>query len=834
MTPFVFALFFLSGACALAYEVSWVRALTLHFGSTTLAVSTVLTVYMGGLALGAHIVGRYVDRWAAPLTRYGSLELALALYALLTLKLFDWVLPLFGAVGASVAERFGVLSLLRFGIALALLVIPTALMGATLPVLSRYYALTRPMASRGAGLLYGINTVGGFAGTLLAGFVLLPSLGLRRTVLLAGSVNLLLGGVAWLAGRRTERREERSRAISAAEPRLEAGSAAASGVPILAAIAFTGFAAMVCEVAWTRVLTLIIGGSTYAFAVMLATFLVGLGVGAAAIATILRSSPASARRVFAGLALAAGALIAASSATFGQLPELFRGLFWSWDLASHPERVLWVQALLAAAVMLPPTLVMGGLFSAGARVMIGPPEAAGRQVALLYAWNTVGNILGASATAFLLIPALGIRRTLLTAVAAELIGAALLATRRLRSPRTVLVAAGACALLLGAVRLTPPWHHLLMTRGIWHQHAPPRPSSGMQASAVSDLLFYRDGLSATITVERRIGGNLSITTNGKVDGSSQYDMPNQRLLAHLPLLFHPDPRQVAVIGMGTGCTAGSAALHPVEGVTVIEIEAAMVEGARFFREQNHAVHENPRVDIRVTDGRLFLRLHPGRFDAIISEPSNPWLAGSSDLFTREFFELGAQALASGGVFSQWVQIYHLSPEQLRTLLRTFLSVFPHTYLAYPIPDTDILLLGSREPFALDVRLGRRRMEEPAISEDLADSWVEIGSFTELLARLRMGPAEVRQLAGVGPHHTDDHPVIAYRGPFDLYRETRDANALLLARHSRGIGPYLRGLAPASREREQFFRQLATAYRTFLGTAAAPEAAECDRLAGAIR
>ena len=172
-------------------------------------------------------------------------------------------------------------------------------------------------------------------------------------------------------------------------------------------------------------------------------------------------------------------------------------------------------------------------------------------------------------------------------------------------------------------------------------------------------------------------------------------MPTQRLSAHLPLLLHPNPQQVCVIGMGTGCTAGSAGLHPVEKVTLIEIEEAMVEGARLFREHNHAVHENPKVDIRITDGRLFLNHKRQVFDVIISEPSNPWLAGVSDLFTREFFELGARALQDDGLFAQWVQLYSMSSENVKTLVRTFNSVFPYTYLVSTIPDTDMLLIGSK-------------------------------------------------------------------------------------------------------------------------------------------
>jgi len=283
----------------------------------------------------------------------------------------------------------------------------------------------------------------------------------------------------------------------------------------------------------------------------------------------------------------------------------------------------------------------------------------------------------------------------------------------------------------------------------------------------------------------------------------------------LPLLLHPSPQNVCVIGMGTGTTAGSASLHPVKRVTVVEIEAAMVEGALFFRKENHAVHENPKVDIRITDGRLFLRLHPRAFEVVLSEPSNPWLAGNSDLFTLEFFQLGARALRDGGIFAQWVQLYEIAPENLQTIVRTFSRIFPHVYLALTIPDTDILLLGSKNPFPLDLERARRRLTQQDILDDLADPRVGIRSIYDLASRILMGPDEVRRFVGSGPLHTDDLPVIAYNAPKDLYRNTRKANMSLLTDYARGIGPYVDGFSCSPENRKHFLRRLSTSNQSFL-------------------
>ena len=821
LTFLVFTLFFFSGAFALVYEVSWVRALTLEFGSTTLAVSTVLTVFMGGLALGSWLAGRWVDRFVNPLTQYGVIELSLAAYALVTPLLFQHVLPLFGLLGARVGDSIWALSLVRFLMTAVLLLPPTVLMGATLPLLSRFYVLWQGDGGRGAGLLYGVNTVGAFVGTLAAGFVLLPRMGLHWTIVSVAGCNLILGMVAFLGGKRVENSAAGISMPSSPAPSSEVQSSAGPARAVFTAVAFTGFAAMACEVAWTRVLILVLGASVYAFTVVLSTFLAGLGLGAAGVAAFLRSAPSKARIVFYGLALSAAVMVSLSSVTFQHLPPLFLKLYWTWDLKQHVDKVFQAQFLISAAVIFVPALIMGGLFPAAARVVVRDPRQAGERVAGLYAWNTVGSIVGSFAAGFLLIPFWGIRATLLVAGAAQCVGAvvATVGGDKRHTPKLVGVAVG---VLLFTVVLTPPWHQQLMASAT-HYYANNYKAMGPQdlkakLAREEKLLYYRDGLSATVTVIRDLRSrnrDLYIATNGKIDGSSHYDMPNQRLLAHMPLLFHPDPREVTVIGMGTGVTAGSASLHPVRRVTVVEIESAMVEGAQFFRKHNHAVHDSPKVDIRITDGRLFLRLHPGAFDVVISEPSNPWLAGVSDLFTVEFFTLGAKALRDGGIFAQWVQIYEMAPENVQTIVRTFAHVFPHVYLVSTIPNTDIVLLGSETPIALDLDRARRRMSQREVRADLADSRVGIHSIFDLAARIRMGPDEVRRFAGPGPLHTDDLPVVAYDAPKDIYRNTRKKNMHLLARHARGIGPYVQGDSASPAKRRHFFQRLASSYRAFL-------------------
>ncbi|MDI6798323.1 MAG: hypothetical protein QMD09_15350, partial [Desulfatibacillaceae bacterium] len=369
----------------------------------------------------------------------------------------------------------------------------------------------------------------------------------------------------------------------------------------------------------------------------------------------------------------------------------------------------------------------------------------------------------------------------------------------------------------------PPWDRQLMASGV-HSYAPGyKGIVGLQELADhvrknQEILYYADGMTATIMVTRdrtiRDRDVLYISTDGKMDGSSELDMPTQRLAAHLPMLLHPAPKKVAIIGMGTGCSAGSASLYPQSRIKLIEIEAKMVEGAKFFLAHNHGVHNRENVDITVSDGRLHLLMQRGVYDVVVSVPSNPWLAGSSNLFTADFFARAAGALNEGGIFAQWVQTYGMSSENFAMVVRGFVNTFPHTLLATTIPG-DVLLLGSKEPFDFDLEAISQRMGEKAIRADLADRRLKIRSVYDLVARIRVLPQSVQQLAGQGSLHTDDHPVLAYRAPLDLHRDTWPKNEQLIGQFATGIAPAL--LETRGRDYVLAHQQaLAEAYERYLG------------------
>ncbi|UCC71304.1 MAG: fused MFS/spermidine synthase [Gemmatimonadota bacterium] len=823
--PLIVFLFFGSGATALIYEVAWLRSLILIFGSTAFAVSSVLTTFMAGLAVGSYVIGRWIDRRADPVAVYGALEIAIGLYALAVPQLFDVLQPVYRWLWIALDPPAYVVALFRFALCFAALFLPTAMMGGTLPALARFTALARQNLTAGVGGLYGVNTVGAFLGTLLAGFLLLPGHGLAATVRFAAAVNLLLGaaalGLAWWRHERAPLTVEEvggSTVGASAEAAASAGALGA-GAPLAITIAFalTGFAALALEVAWTRVLALVIGPSVYAFGLMLAAFLAGLGLGSLVFSWALGRYRWTGMAPFLSLSAAAGVLAFVTLLAFRRLPWLYWQLFGGWGAAeSRPGLIFAVGLLLSGLVMLPPTLAMGGLFPAALEGFGISRGRAGGGVGRLYAANGGGAIAGSLAAGFLLIPWVGLQRTVLLAAWLYLAVAAALWWFAARGRRTALLGpALAAGLALVMYLAAPSWNRMLMSSGAYHygiqteRQFPLAEAGGEGAGLGYEEVFYREGLVSTVLVARELGvrdwlgadsvPSMILVTNGKVDASSLADMPTQILSAHIPLLLHREPRSALVIGLASGTTAGSALRHEIRSLDVVEIEPAVVEASHAFDFVNGRPLVDRRTRLSLADGRTFLLLGEERFDVIISEPSNPWVSGSSNLFTLEFFQIARERLAEGGIFAGWIQMYGLAPENLEVVLRTFRTVFPETFVFNTIPYSDLLLIGMVEPARIDVEELERRAGRRAIREDLRRVGVE--GAAQLLARGRLGPAELAEMAGAAPGpaplNTDDNAWIEFRAPLDLYQRTRGANQRLIDAFARGLAPYLEADDPVA-------------------------------------
>lgn len=763
----VIILFFGSGASSLIYQVIWLRMLALIFGSTTFATATVLGVFMGGLALGAYVAGRYADRLARPLLWYGILEAVIGLWALIVPLLFAAAEPIYAAAFQWLHLSVLPFSALRLVMAAIILLVPTACMGATLPLLARFCTTTLNVVGKRVGTLYSFNTLGAVCGAVCGGFILLPALGLQKTILLAAGINLLLALIVTVLSRGREHGKLREL--------KESTAGAKSPLPaqikvVLLCFGLSGAIAMIYEVAFTRALLMVIGSTTYAFTVMLSTFLIGLALGS------LWTSRFADRLVRPVLAFAVVQLMI-SIVGFGSL-KLFNLLPW-WNLtlaqtlSSNPEIGMGIRYMLAGLILLPLTLCLGAAFPIVVRTATQHLEEVGRSVSDVYAVNTIGAIIGSLSAGFLLVPTFGTETTLVICCAGNgLIAAGLLSSEKaLKRSTRILAYMVAFLTVLYPLKAPVVWDHNLLA----HAQAERRklamnqslrfPNMYTLVKALeegSQVVFWKDGASSTVSVIKYNLGtqaNYSLITNGHVDGSDSADMPIQSLLAGYPLLFKPELKKVCLIGWGTGVSAGVITRFPVESVTAVELEPAVIEGSKFFHHVNHAPERDKRLTLEFNDGRNFLMATKEKFDLIVSEPSNPWQAGVCNLFTKEYFEICHKRLNPGGVFSIWLQTVEVPPANILGVVRAFNDEFKHCVIMR-VTAGNIILMGSDEPLPLvpqkiDAFLAGDRKAAAEVG------LVGITSSADLIANLALDEESTRKFAERGVPNVDDTNKLEY-------------------------------------------------------------------------
>lgn len=835
--------FTLSGACGLVFELVWSRQLAPVLGVTAQAIAAVLTAFMAGLALGswlgARVAGRLRTRPSA-LAVYGLLELGIGLSTLCVAPALGQLTPLYRALASRGGPLLDVPGLLPILFALLLFLLPATLMGATLPVLGEAVHGRGRKAERSIGLLYALNTAGAVLGTAGAGLLLLPALGLRQTSLCASALNLGLGLTVLLAARLEARRQTsptqaatgtspalpahaqpagtappRAAAEQLAPPAARAAAASSAGEaglprPVLAeppappgvqlaialAVLCGSATAMAYQVLWTRALAIVLGSSTYSFTLILTAYLLGLAGGSALASHAL---PRLARPVLAqGVARLLVAVAAAPCLLFlDRLPELVLGFFRSAE--PDPALLLSFTFLLALAVVVLPTLAMGASLPL-ALASFRRDAVLGRRVGSLYAASTLGAIAGSASAGFLLLPGLGLRWGITAAVLGDLLLALLLflLAGRLRPGRAARGLAAVCLAGLLLVPLAVPgWNTSVLTAGMYRISLVKR-SYQTEPYVGGEQLLYRDGVATTVSVERR-GKTLLLKANGKVEASSRADMPTQVLAALVPLLLHPAPQDVLLVGLASGVTAGAALQADIRSLTVVELEPAMVEASRLFAEVNHRPLDDPRTRLVLGDGRNVLAVGDRRFDVIISEPSNPWIAGVASLFTAEAFTTARARLAPGGIFCQWLQLYEISEENIRLVLRTFSRAFPHT-LAFATMErgVDLLLIGSDRPIDISLPLLAGRLARPRLTAEAGRA--DVAHVHDLLALLLAGTPQLAELAGPGPSSTDDLAQLEFSAPLDLMsydRHEDGADALhRRARELTQVAELVQGAGPA--------------------------------------
>ena len=765
--PVLLVCFFLSGAAGLIDQVVWSKALGLIFGHTAYAVATVLAVFMAGLASGSAWIGGRSDRWNRPIAVYGWLEFGVAASAAISLAGLAGVRAVYVAAYPHASGHAAVLLMLRFIGSAIVLFLPTFLMGGTLPVLVR--GLTRNAAEMGARLsrLYWINTAGAVAGTFAAGFFFLPSLGLRLTLGIAVMLNFAAGALALVLSREEPVAASPESAPENPPEKMEVAPAPAPSRFFLICFAIVGATAMSYEIGWTRLLSTQLGSSTYAFTLMLGTFLTGIVLGSALFERGSRRVPGAA--TFAATQTLTALAALAFLVFFTHLIEVFPPIL----RATHESfrGLVLAQFVTSALAMLPTAIVFGFNFPAVVVLIAGPGAAkgsgAGAAVGRAYAWNTLGAIGGAIAPGFWLMPRLGSFHLLAATACVNLALAALLCIAVAPRRRWKIVAVSANIILLGGAifigfsdYVYDPAVASFNTLMYWNLYD--RPLTLRENAHALDIVYFRDGLNANISVART-GDYVALRTNGKVDASN-HDATTQLLLGHLAALAHP-PRRVLLVGFGSGMTASALAGYPeLQRLDVVEIEPAVVAAAPLLARLNRNVLRDPRVHVTFDDARNFLFTTREKYDLIISEPSNPWIAGVATLFTREFYAAAHSRLTPDGVFVQWMQAYSLYPDDLCMLFATFLAEF-HGATLWHGDAPDMILMAPTPPSEEILQSAQSHFFAPRLHDDYGQLGMETapGIFGFYL----LDDAGLRKFSAGAEINTDDRTLLEYHAPRSL-------------------------------------------------------------------
>src|SRR5437867_2227745 len=746
-TVSVASLLFCSSACALIYQTVWMRQFRLIFGASTLATAAVLSIFMGGLGIGSALLGKRADAHPRPLRFYGNLELSIAATAALSQLLLWLIARIYFGVGGSITLGVFFATILRLLLASLVLGLPTLLMGGTLPAAARAVESNDDEGRRRVALLYGVNTLGAVAGTLLSTFFMLEVFGNRRTLLVAVLVNLLVGIAARSLGRAASN-EQRAEGT-------DVPPAARRPPPVvLAAAALVGFAFFLMELVWYRMLAPLLGGTTFTFGLILAVALLGIGLGGAAYAFWSGSK----RATVGGFALSCSLEAAAMALPFALGDRLavqanllrslgtigFGGFIISWTL-------------LTFVCVFPAAFIAGIQFPLLISLLGRGREDVGRHVGLAYAWNTVGAIAGSLAGGFGLLPLLsapGAWRLAIVLLGLLGIGASGYARRVIPAAIAVLAIAGVFA--LGPTAL---WRHSGIGAGRADTPDSLNATHDWVNGARRTLVWDVDGRESSVALAD--GTDYAFIVNGKADGSARGDAGTQVMGGLVGAILHPNPQLSLVIGLGTGSTAGwLGAVPAMQRVDVVELEPAVIGVARACSAVNHDVLHNPKVHIHVADAREVLLATRNRYDIIFSEPSNPYRAGIASLFTEEFYRASAARLNESGIFLQWLQAYDVDTETIRTVYATIVPVFGHVE-TWTTDTGDLLLVATKDPIAYNLNFLRAKVAQEPFRSALTHAWrVESleGFLSHFIARDTLARALAQQESD---KNTDDHTLIEF-------------------------------------------------------------------------
>ena len=711
--PLLLVLFVGSGCAALIYEIVWFQLLQLVIGSSAVSLAVLLGTFMGGMCLGSVALPRVVSASRHPLRVYAALEFGIAIAALVVL----FAMPSVGRLYTAVAGHGFASILLRAVVCAGCLLPPTMMMGATLPAVARWIEST-PRGVAWLGFFYGGNTAGAVAGCLLAGFWLLRIHDMHVATYVAVGINLAVAALAFAISRHA------AHDASSAAARDGSGTIAPRADAALVTIALSGFCALGAEVIWTRILSLTLGATVYTFSIILAVFLAGLGIGSSVGSGLARDlvRPRLALGICQWLQIAAIAWAAHTMAN--SLP------YWPIDSNLHatPGVKFQLDLVRCAWAVLPAAMLWGASFPLALAAIARTGEDPGRFVSRTYAANTLGAIAGAIATSLLLIPLLGTQHSQQVLIGITGIGAICTVVpgtlAGISATGLVIVVAAGLAFRLPQI----PWKLVAYGRQI------------MTTDFGSGLVYFGEGMNSTVAVSASTDGIRYFHVSGKTEASSQWqDMRLQRMLGHIPAVLHPNPRSVLIVGCGAGVTAGSFVPHPsIERIVICDIEPLIPRVvANYFREENHDVLRDKRVQVVYDDARHFIATTQEKFDIITSDPIHPWVKGSAVLYSREYFELCKQRLNPGGFVTQWVPFYESDRSVVQSEIATFFDAFPEGTIWGNDEEGrgyDTVMLGQLAPLKIDVTELQERLDRPDYAQAKRSlAGPGLGSAVEMLS-----------------------------------------------------------------------------------------------------
>ena len=751
----VYLYFFISGITALVYEIIWTRQLTLVFGHTVYSVSIVLSAFMAGLGAGSYIWGHWIDRAVVekektpPLLMYGRIEILIFAASAVLSLIFSEFDGVYAWMHRWLPDSPMLSNLFKAVLAFLLMFVPATFMGATLPIISKYYVTDNARLGTQIGYLYAINTLGAAMGCVLTGFIFISAFGVLQTALFASVANLIIG----IGCIRIHQEEHPGEKVPWRLPQIKWPSVTLSGEQKLwLSVSFVcGFTALAYEVLWTRLLVFSIASTAYSFSLMLAVFLLGICIGSLVVVPVI-ARVSSLRTVL--IALQAGIGVYVLFSLFS-MENLLSSPWNSYNLV-NPGKTFLHYFKDSAALMLVPTLLFGMSFPVLIKLVSGGHESVGRGTGQVYSANTLGGILGSLVAGFVLLPWLGTEKSLMAVAALNFMMVPLLfGTGEYSTPGLRKGVAAVAVVAVLALTLILPGN--LLDRFFMRDSVGKRDQSG--------LLYFEEGLTDTVAVFRDDYGVLDPTakrliTNGiSMSSSNVIATRYMKLLAHLPILMSDHPENVMVICFGTGQTTGAAGIHPRVGqVDSVELSPSVLNAAPSFKTENHDVANNPKVNFVVQDGRNYLLTTQKRYDVITGEPPPPRTAFTVNLYSQDFYEAARDRLNPGGLMAQWIPLHSQSAEEVDMHFKTFLSVFPHAVAWMPVAN-EILIVGSDQPITLDFNKLKERMADPEIAPALRD--IYIPDIYHLLGSIWFLEEDMQALSAGRPLITDNRPRIEF-------------------------------------------------------------------------